>query len=135
MELKKTLECHPSIKRIIRELLKGHIPLGCPLMNPKPLFQIKNMCRSKMKKVVKKKETKPPRIEQTNQSLDKTSWAENKKKLGNLTIDGVVTRNEERIPFNKNPYRKRIRWTWLNSHKWSIKSLEMKIRNHTGICI
>ena len=72
MELKKTLECHPSIKRIIRELLKGHIPLGCPLMNPKPLFQIKNMCRSKLKKL-SRKETKPPRIEQTNQSLDKTS--------------------------------------------------------------
>ena len=62
MELKKTLECHPSIKRIIRELLKGHIPLGCPLMNPKPLFQIKNMCRSNMKKVVKKKRPNPQEL-------------------------------------------------------------------------
>ena len=62
MEVKKTLECHPSIKRIIRELLKGHIPLGCPLMNPKPLFQIKNMCRSRMKKVVKKKRPSPQEL-------------------------------------------------------------------------
>ena len=54
------------------------------------------------------KETKPPRIEQTNQSLDKTSWAENKKELGNLTIDGVVTRNEERILFGKYPCRKEL---------------------------
>ena len=65
------------------------------------------MCRNKMKSC-QEKETKPPRIEQTNQSLDKTSWAENKKELGNLTIDGVVTRNEERTLLSKYPYRKEL---------------------------
>ena len=75
MELKKTLECHPSIKRIIRELLKGHIPLGCPLMNLKTIsFSNKRTSVERIKeKSCQEKETKPPRIEQTNQSLDKTS--------------------------------------------------------------
>ena len=59
-------------------------------------------------KQCQEKETKPPRIEQTNQSLDKISWAENKKELGNLTIDGVVTRNEERTLLSKYPYRKEL---------------------------
>ena len=42
VEFKKTLECHPSKKRTIRELLKGHIPLGCPLMNLKKTISFSN---------------------------------------------------------------------------------------------
>ena len=86
-------------------------------------------------KSCQEKETKPPRIEQTNQSLDKTSWAENKKELGNLTIDGVVTRNEERVLLSKYPYREELNELYSMIHKGTIKSLRVKFRDYTRMYI
>ena len=52
-----------------------------------------------------------------------------------MTIDGVVTRNEERVLLSKYPYREELNELYSMIHKGTIKSLRVKFRDYTRMYI
>ena len=52
-----------------------------------------------------------------------------------MTIDGVVTRNEERTLLSKYPYGKELDELYSIFINERIESLRIKIKDYAGICI